>query len=99
VGTPNPFPKVGILFYNLVYNWEATHAAMLMEGEGVRSLSTVQQKNNPVWAALGHSEFALPGTSVSASLRRLGHNAGMEMTESAVKTATGDSGTAHGSVW
>ena len=51
-----------------------------------------------VWASVGHSQFDLPGTSVGASWRRPGDNAGMETTASAVKTATGDSGTVNGSM-
>ena len=48
-----------------------------------------------VWASLDHSEFDLPGTSVGASQRRPGDNAGRER---AVKTTTGDSGTANASM-
>ena len=72
---------------------------MLMAGEAVQSTFNVQ-KSKPVtvWASLDHREFDLPGTSVSASRRRPGDNAGMETTESAVKTATGDSGTVNGSM-
>jgi hypothetical protein len=46
---------------------EATHAAMLMEGETVQSLFNVH-KNTPVWASLGHTVLDFPGTSVGPSL-------------------------------
>jgi hypothetical protein len=71
-----------------------THVAMLMEREAVQSTFNVQ-KSKTVWASLGHSEFDLPGTSVGASRRRPGDNADMNR---AVKTTTGDSGTANGSM-
>jgi hypothetical protein len=70
-----------------------------MEGESVQSTFNAQNSQT-VWASMGpgHSKFDFPDTSVGASRHRPGDNAGMEKTESAVKTATGDSGTVNGSM-
>jgi hypothetical protein len=70
---------------------------MLLDGGAVQSTFNAHNSQT-VWAYVGHSEFDLSDTFVSASLRRPGDNASMETTESGVKTATGDSGTAHGSM-
>ena len=67
---------------------------MLMAGEAVQSTFIVQ-KSKTVRASSDHNEFDLPGTSVGASQRRSGDNAGRDR---AVKTTTGDSGTATASM-